>query len=789
MLLGTASAPRIARAADPVTLVLFPRTLSNDDDVRALVDVRKKLRSGGTYAVITYDPNSAAIKRAASDAQHPEWLSDPMGNDAERLALTRALGASFAIIIAKTDGRGKMDVRVDEAAAAARTWNGYDEKPDAAAQFIQQQAEFALASRAPAAPAPSAPRPLPVKAAVPPASLPVKAASPVAVAPTPSPAPSAPAVAPTLPPATPDAALPRTVPVPVAAPSPVPVAPVAPASRTVPRPVAAPAPAPASPALPATPVPVVPASPATPVPSALPVPAAVPVPVAVPTHSVPVPTLPVPPAVPMPAAPAPGAVPAPGVFAPNTGPAAPAPAPLIVPAAPALAAPAKAAVPTIAPAVPPPAPRASVPVAAAAVAPRPLSIPPASVPMAAALLPVPARPAAVMPPAPAPLTAAKRPVTMPAPRAASVPAIHPAPAQPALPVAVAALPPSESKQGETLIVPSPLPIPAPSQVVVAPAPDAAPLSAPPADQDLASVHSLLTQGDDALSAGNFVAAIAAYRDAVNGAPLAMMPRMRLAQAYLQSDRRDKALSEAQRALQIAPNNAAVQQFLMQLDAETGSSDGAVARFQAAAAQSPQDPAAHLELADALWNNGALSQAEDEYRTAQSLAGPGTAAARQAAAHLARLYAAQSRYADSLGALKQAGAGGYALALGIVQSRADTLRSMLDSGVGLMDAGKTTHEAFYKTASDAAAQAQALADFVVQVSPPAAFSVSHLHRVLATHLMAQQAAVLVSYVETSNASFSDQAARLEKEAVTEMLTAHAAEQKLGLWDAPHAEARN
>ncbi len=359
------------------------------------------------------------------------------------------------------------------------------------------------------------------------------------------------------------------------------------------------------------------------------------------------------------------------------------------------------------------------------------------------------------------------------------------PAQPLPPVRVSAALPGQGKAEQTLVVPSPLPIPAPSQVVVAPAPPAAMRP----DEDLVPVRGLLTQGDTALSAGNFVAAIAAYRDAINGAPLSMAPRLKLAQAYLQSDRRDKALSEAQRALALAPNDPAVQQFLMQLDAETGSSDGAVARFQAVAAQSPQDPNAHLELADALWNNGALSQAADEYQTAQSLAGPHTPAARQAAAHLARLYAAQSRYADSLAALAHAGAGGYALALGIVQSRADTLRSMLDAGLGSMDAGKTTHEAFYKTASDAAAQAQALADFVVKVTPPSAFRVSHLHRVLATHLMAQQAAVLVNYVETSDASFSGQAALLEKEAATEMLTAHAAEQKLGLWDTPHAEASN
>ncbi len=747
---GAALAPRTAHAAPPITLVLFPRTLSSDDDVKALVDVRKKLRTNTAYEVITYDPNSSAVKRAAAEANHPEWLSDPMGNDAERLALTRALGAAFSIIIAKADGRGKMDVRVDEAAASARTWSGYDEKADDADWFIRQQASFALANRVPSPAVPLSP-PVVVGRVSVPATAPVKSAPlPLAPAAVSAPMPPAQAAAPTPAPS-----------VSAAVPAPAPTASVPPAA-----------------VMPAAPTAAATVPPASPPPAAPPVPALAPVAKPLPVLPTPanVPLVPAPAVVPVPAAPASvPSTPAP-VAAPVPVPATPAPVP--VPNTPAPASPALTP--------PVPAPAATVPDTQSATPAPVSSAPVSSVPPVSRPLP---QPPVRLSPAPPALPKRLPPVvSAPVQDAAPtviVPVRSAPPAQIPSPVRVSAALPVQGKAEQTLVVPSPLPIPAPSQVVVAPAPPAAMRP----DEDLVPVRSLLAQGDTALSAGNFVAAIAAYRDAINGAPLSMAPRLKLAQAYLQSDRRDKALSEAQRALALAPNDPAVQQFLMQLDAETGSSDGAVARFQAVAAQSPQDPNAHLELADALWNNGALSQAEDEYQTAQSLAGPHTPAARQAAAHLARLYAAQSRYVDSLAALAHAGAGGYALALGIVQSRADTLRSMLDAGLGSMDAGKTTHEAFYKTASDAAAQAQALADFVVKVTPPSAFRVSHLHRVLATHLMAQQAAVLVNYVETSDASFSGQAALLEKEAATEMLTAHAAEQKLGLWDTPHAEASN
>ena len=562
LLLG---AGRSACADAPLpTLVLYPRTANNPDDVRALVDLRKKLRADGQFEVLTYDPESAAMTRAASDAHHPEWLSGPMASDADRLALARALGAAFLVTVAKADGRDKADARLVEAAPSARAWNVFSKKPDEAARAIEQQATDALAHPATLTVNPPAPVVTP----------------PVAVVVTPTP--------------------PKPVITPPVAPKPAPVI-VPPAPVTAP-----PAPAP-------------------------------------PTHA----------------------------------------APTVI----------------IAPPVPVPAPVTAPP-------PVPVLVPPAALP-----------------------------------------------------------------------IPTP---PGPPLTVVPAAPPPAPVRPTPPVDDLAGVMTTLKQGDDELASGNFVGAIARYRDAINGAPLSVTPRLKLAQAYLQAQMRDKALDEARRALQIAPDSVPVQQFLDQLDAETGTSDGAIARYTAGVAQNPQDPTAHLELGDAFWNNSDMAQAEGEYKQAQTLAPTGSPSAQAAAAHLARLYAAQSRYDDSLASLKDAGAAGYALALGIVQGRADTLTSMLDSSQSAFDGGKSTRADFYKVATDVSAQSQALADFVVRVTPAPAFKLSHLYRVQATHLLAQQAAVLVSFLETSDASQATQAAKLGKEAQSEMLTAHAAEEKLGLW---------
>lgn len=316
-----------------------------------------------------------------------------------------------------------------------------------------------------------------------------------------------------------------------------------------------------------------------------------------------------------------------------------------------------------------------------------------------------------------------------------------------------------------------------------------PAAAAPPPEDLSAIKGQLSQGDSLLSQGDFAAAIAVFRSAINTAPLSVVPRVKLAQTYLEADMQDKALDEATRALEIAPGNAAILSFLSRLDAQTGTSQGAVARYTAQVAQNAKDPMAHVELGDAYWNSNSINQAESEYNTALNLAAPGTVAQHTASAHLARLFAAEQRYADSLAALKTAGPSGYALALGIVQSRTDTLSTTLEGAQDDFSAGKSTHAAFYKTAGDVSAQAQTLADFVVKITPPPAFKLSHLYRIQATHLLAQQAAVLVIYIETSDSGQAARAAQLGKEAQTEMLTAHATEEKLGLWGDKQAEAKN
>ncbi len=296
-------------------------------------------------------------------------------------------------------------------------------------------------------------------------------------------------------------------------------------------------------------------------------------------------------------------------------------------------------------------------------------------------------------------------------------------------------------------------------------------------EQLDAIAPLIAHGDQALDRDEVAVAISYYRQAVDGAPLLSEPRLKLAKAYLQGGFEDKALDEAKRALLIAPNSVPVQEFLIQLDANGGTASGTVTLYETLTAKNPQDIGARIDLGDAYWNAGSLDRAEAEYKTAESMSPKGDI---RGATQLVRLYAAQARYGDVLPALKRIGPRSYPIAARVIHSRLDTLISTISSSREAFDAGKSSHEEFYDTAKTVSAQAAALADFVDKVQPPSENRVSHLHLSLAASLIAQEAEVLRTFVETSDADTEAHAVELEKSAQTEILTAHAAEEKAGLF---------
>ena len=621
-LLGSGLAPVHAKAPLP-TVLLYP---ASSTDVPALVDLRTRLRLDGILQALTYDPDSASVKRVAAETSHPEWLNGPL-SDTARLALARALGVAFYVVVSPGRQSDSTHVELVQTAPPALTFDWYGVNRQYGARALESQAQAALGPASSAtgntAPALVVPDLAPVVTPVP---------APVVVTPVPAPV--------------------VVAPVPIA-PKPLVTAPPPPVADTI-KAIPAPEPAPA-------------------------------------VKLIPTPTA-----------------------APIAAPVIKLPAPIIVLSAPISA-------PAVTTPAPVPAPDVNAPVFQShkAAPPALAKSPHSSVPLVAAL-----------PPRGDHFTPAPQEVT-------TTPPVQPIPARDTLPV-------------------------------VKPMPKA---------EDLAAIAPLMKKGDSALEGGDVVGAIALYRQAVNGAPLSLVPRLKLAQAYQKGGLSEKALSEAQRALEIAPDNQPLQQFLSQLDQENGTSDGTLTRYRVQIDRSPDDPAAHSGLAEALWNSGDLSGAETEYKAAKRLAPTGD---HSAAAHLAQLYATQARYDDCLAVLQEAGKDGYALALKIIKNRADTLSSTIEASRDAFTGGKSTREQFYDGAKTTDAQAQALASFVARVTPPPEYKLSHLHRMLSTNLLAQEAATLRAFIETGDTRQSDSVSKLEKAAQTEMLTAQAAEEKMGLW---------
>jgi tetratricopeptide (TPR) repeat protein len=376
-------------------------------------------------------------------------------------------------------------------------------------------------------------------------------------------------------------------------------------------------------------------------------------------------------------------------------------------------------------------------------------IQPTQIPMAPPALPTP----------PAPQETSQKAITLPPPKETAPP--PPATAQPTRPATPSAngtptqenLPPATQPPTEqTLATESPIAPPPPG----------------PALNDAAIGK--MTLGDTALQQSDVYGAIEFYREAVDEAPRAAEPRMRLIQAYLQAGLKDQALDEERRALMLDPNNSDLQNMLKSQTTD-GTLPGAdLAVQQAAVARNPQDESAWIALGDSYWNSGQPDQALQAYEKAAHLK-PGDVAAQ---AHLARLYAATSQYDKSLDALTKAGPQGYPYALRIIAARTDSLIADIESAHDAFVKGDSTREQFYDSLKKADLQSQALAQFVEKINPPDEYNVAYLHRRLATNLLAQATAEWLSYVETNEDQHSQQAALLQSEAAREMKTASIAE---------------
>jgi tetratricopeptide (TPR) repeat protein len=283
-------------------------------------------------------------------------------------------------------------------------------------------------------------------------------------------------------------------------------------------------------------------------------------------------------------------------------------------------------------------------------------------------------------------------------------------------------------------------------------------------------QSLIDQGDTAMHSSDSMTAIGLYQKAVDLAPRAAAPRLKLAQAYLDAGMKDEATDEARRALAIDPSSTDVQSFIQSQDKGAGGANGDVIVAQAKTESDPNNPNAWISLGDAYWNAGDADDSLISYQHAADI----DPSAITPQTRLAKLYAARAQYDESLKALQKSGSDGYPFALRIIGSRSESLVGDMDDETQDFIKGQDTRETFYNKISATNMQAQGLADFVSKVSPPQQYKISHLHRELSTRLLAQATAVWIDYAETNNSTDTDQANVLEKHAIDEMKLADVAE---------------
>ena len=133
--------PTHAKAPLP-TVMLYP---ASPTDVAAMVDLRTRLRLDGQVQVLTYDPESAAVRRAAAETSHPEWLTGTLADEGARYSLARALGAAFYIVVSPGRQSDGTHLELVDTTPAALAFDWYGTNRQFGARALESQIQAALA--------------------------------------------------------------------------------------------------------------------------------------------------------------------------------------------------------------------------------------------------------------------------------------------------------------------------------------------------------------------------------------------------------------------------------------------------------------------------------------------------------------------------------------------------------------------------------------------------------------------------------------------------------------------
>lgn len=299
----------------------------------------------------------------------------------------------------------------------------------------------------------------------------------------------------------------------------------------------------------------------------------------------------------------------------------------------------------------------------------------------------------------------------------------------------------------------------------------------PAEDANALMNQYLEEGQKYAKVGDLANAIEAYRRAVDAKPTDPEPRRQLISAFLQRRMEDAAVAEGMRALHLVSDSTPLLLALADAYMRANRLDEAETMYRQMLERDPQNLSAWLHLGDLLWNRARITEAEDCYQRALQGALENT----EPLMRLAKLYLARAQYdrarqvAGKLYALipesdEQKRGAVYLALMDGAETGITQMAQRIQEAIASYTNGDVTLETLFNTLRGLEAQSDSLRQFLQVLKPIPRMLDAHQHFLLASSLLQQSLASLLSYAETKETRFQEEGLLLRSEALRELATA-------------------
>ncbi len=262
--------------------------------------------------------------------------------------------------------------------------------------------------------------------------------------------------------------------------------------------------------------------------------------------------------------------------------------------------------------------------------------------------------------------------------------------------------------------------------------------------------------------GDLANVIQALRRAINDKPKEAGLRRQLILAYKERQMLDAALAEANRSLQIMPEESGLYRAKGDILAARGDTNGAAQAYNEAIQRGGgTNLGAQIALADALLADGRFDEAAKGYETALKTDSKSPLPLRRLArAAAGRAAADPAQYAVSLNYLKEAKAltpasetdgylDDYAALLRLLETR---LKEALGEAQGDLQAqrtGKLTTNDLKRSLADLKDRAAAISDYLEALPPAAGQDITHAHYQMSASLLLQGVSLYRGFLNTAD----------------------------------------